>query len=202
MQANGTGIHWHGIRQLGTNTQDGVDGITECPLAPGDTTTYTFQATQFGTSWYHSHLSAQYGDGIVGAIVINGPAAANYDIDLGPYMISDWYYVTSWQQNARANANLQRFTGPGNADTILINGTNKSPSGATGRYSKITLTPGKKYRLRLINSSVDNIIRVSLDNHPLTVITSDFVPVKSYVANSILLGIGKRSCPSMGFMVD
>lgn len=30
MQHNGTSIHWHGLRQLGSNIQDGVNGITEC----------------------------------------------------------------------------------------------------------------------------------------------------------------------------
>lgn len=89
MPQNASGIHWHGIRQLNTNPMDGVGGITECmvlkdefsttsanfqtgPLAPGQTTTYTFHATQFGTTWYHSHFSAQYGDGIVGALIIRG----------------------------------------------------------------------------------------------------------------------------------
>jgi FtsP/CotA-like multicopper oxidase with cupredoxin domain len=43
---NGTGIHWHGVRQWHTPSQDGVPGITECPLAPGDTKVYNFQATQ------------------------------------------------------------------------------------------------------------------------------------------------------------
>lgn len=30
MQYNGTSLHWHGIRQLGTVKQDGVPGLTEC----------------------------------------------------------------------------------------------------------------------------------------------------------------------------
>lgn len=59
-------------------------------LAAGDAKTYTFKATEYGTTWYHSHFSAQYGDGTVGAIVINGPASANYDTDLGTYTLSDW----------------------------------------------------------------------------------------------------------------
>jgi FtsP/CotA-like multicopper oxidase with cupredoxin domain len=46
LQNNGTGLHWHGIRQLNTNSQDGAPGLTECPLAPGDSKTYKFQATQ------------------------------------------------------------------------------------------------------------------------------------------------------------
>lgn len=50
MLDNGTSIHWHGVRQFHSTGDDGVNGITECPLAPGDTKTYTFLVTQFGTS--------------------------------------------------------------------------------------------------------------------------------------------------------
>lgn len=32
MHDNGTGIHWHGIRQLHSTGMDGVDGITECTV--------------------------------------------------------------------------------------------------------------------------------------------------------------------------
>ena len=32
MQDNGTGIHWHGIRQLGSVQMDGTAGITECKI--------------------------------------------------------------------------------------------------------------------------------------------------------------------------
>ena len=56
---NGTTIHWHGIRQLNNFQNDGVNGITQCPTPPGKDFTYTFQVTQYGTSWYHSHYSLQ-----------------------------------------------------------------------------------------------------------------------------------------------
>jgi FtsP/CotA-like multicopper oxidase with cupredoxin domain len=29
---NGTAIHWHGLRQFHTNWQDGVAGVTQCPI--------------------------------------------------------------------------------------------------------------------------------------------------------------------------
>lgn len=48
MQDNGTSIHWHGVRQLDSTGSDGVNGVTECALAPGQTRTYTFLCTQFG----------------------------------------------------------------------------------------------------------------------------------------------------------
>ena len=54
LQYNGTSMHWHGIRQWHSNQMDGTNGVTECPLAPGQSRTYTFLCTQFGTSWYHS----------------------------------------------------------------------------------------------------------------------------------------------------
>lgn len=56
---NGTSIHWHGIRQFENSQYDGVASITQCPLAPGDSSTYTWKATQYGTTWYHSHFSMQ-----------------------------------------------------------------------------------------------------------------------------------------------
>lgn len=80
LKTNGTDMHWHGFRQLGSNEMDGSPGVTECPIPPGGKKVYRFRATQYGTSWYHSHHSVQYGDGIVGPIIINGPASANYDI--------------------------------------------------------------------------------------------------------------------------
>lgn len=189
MQHNGTSIHWHGLRQLNSVTQDGVNGITECALAPGDAKTYQFKATEYGTSWYHSHFSGQYGDGVIGSMVINGPATANYDIDLGPYILQDWYYITAYQAGARA------FNGglggpPPTGDNILINGTNRNAAGG-GNYNRVSITRGKKYRLRIINTAIDAGFVVSLDGHPFQVISHDFVPVVPYTTNYLKVAIGK-----------
>ena len=56
-----------------------------------------------------------------------------------------------------ADGNLHRGGPPPFADTVLINGTNKNRFGG-GRYSNVKLTPGKKHRLRLINTAVDNSV--------------------------------------------
>jgi FtsP/CotA-like multicopper oxidase with cupredoxin domain len=191
LQHNGTSIHWHGLRQLNSNTQDGTNGVTECALAPGDIKTYQFQATEYGTSWYHSHFSHQYGDGVVGMIQINGPATANYDVDLGVMPMSDWYYQTTFQAASQAFQASQQGLGPPAPDNILINGTAKSASG-TGAYNTITIQSGKRYRLRLINTSVDSNLRVNLDGHPFQVIATDFVPVVPYSTTYLSIGIGQR----------
>lgn len=46
LSTNGTTIHWHGMRQFGTNPMDGVNGVTQCPIAEGDEFTYRFNATR------------------------------------------------------------------------------------------------------------------------------------------------------------
>lgn len=35
-----TALHWHGIHQNGTTQMDGVPGVTQCPVAPGQSMTY------------------------------------------------------------------------------------------------------------------------------------------------------------------
>ncbi|KAH8912965.1 Cu-oxidase-domain-containing protein [Coniochaeta sp. PMI_546] len=192
-----TSIHWHGVRQLNSNTQDGSSGITECPIPPGSSKTYSFLATQYGTSWYHSHFSSQYGNGVLGPIVINGPASANYDIDLGPLMISDWYYgavdTIMHRVNDPTNPYIPGFPGaPPPSDNILFNGVNRNPLGAGGSYKKITLTPNKLHLVRLINPSVENTFTVSLVGHSMQIVATDFVPVTPQTVTSLYMGVGQR----------
>jgi len=89
MVNNGTAIHWHGVRQLNSLLADGVPGVTQCPIAPGESMTYEFRATQYGSSWYHSHFSLQYSEGLFGGMIINGPANGDYDEDLGTLLLQD-----------------------------------------------------------------------------------------------------------------
>ncbi|CAL3968634.1 unnamed protein product [Diplocarpon coronariae] len=189
MQDNGTSIHWHGFTQVGTNTEDGVNGVTECPIAPGSTRTYRFRATQ-----YHSHFSHQYGDGIVGTMVIHGPSSADYDLDLGPVAITDFYYeqMTALGGVADGSVIIPGHFGPPTPDNGLINGAIMNPAKTGGHYFNTTLIPGKKYKLRLVNTAVDNAFMVSLDSHKLTVIQADFVPIVPYETDWIFVAIGQR----------
>src|SRR3954466_2800176 len=48
-----TSIHWHGI--ILPNGMDGVSGLTQPPIKPGETFKYEFTLKQHGTHMYHSH---------------------------------------------------------------------------------------------------------------------------------------------------
>ena len=83
LHEEGTSIHWHGMLQrhdeniLGGAVGpwfDGVPSVGQCPIAPGSDFTYRFIANPYGTSWYHSHYSAQYADGLFGAMIVHGSA--------------------------------------------------------------------------------------------------------------------------------
>lgn len=50
---------------------------------------------------------------------------------------------------------------------------------------------GKRYLLRLINTSVDTTFVFSIDNHWLEVISADFVPIHPYKVDHIVIGIGR-----------
>jgi FtsP/CotA-like multicopper oxidase with cupredoxin domain len=86
-----TSIHWHGFRQLGTPTMDGVEGVAREPIPPGGSFVYDFVAAPAGTHWYHSHVGVQYGDGLIGPFVVaeESPIAA-YDRD-EVLLINDWF---------------------------------------------------------------------------------------------------------------
>ncbi|POS75460.1 laccase [Diaporthe helianthi] len=194
LPVNGTAIHWHGIRQLNSVAADGVPGVTQCPIAPGTSLTYSFHLTQYGTSWYHSHLSLQYGMGVLGPMIINGPATADYDEDLGALMLQDWSHETAFSlwDTAKQGA-------PPTVENGLINGTNTyncrstdACTGTVGRKFETSFEAGKKYRIRLINGATDGHFQFSIDGHSLTVIANDLVPIKPHAADSVLLSMGQR----------
>ena len=184
LTANGTSIHWHGMRQLHSVQMDGVNGLTECPIAPGQAKTYTFKAVEYGSSWYHSHYTIQYGEGLVGNIKIHGPSSANYDVEAGFVQLTDWWQTPLFTVFARV------LRGPPLSDGVLVNG--KGKLNGTGSYSEISLEKGKKNKLTLNNVGNNVYFHVSIDNHPMTVVAVDFVPVEPYTVESLTISVGQR----------
>ncbi|KAL4728117.1 hypothetical protein ACLX1H_004852 [Fusarium chlamydosporum] len=187
---NGTTIHWHGLRQLESFEMDGVNGVTQCPIAPGDSYTYTFRAVQYGTSWYHSHYSLQYADGLAGPITIYGPSSASWDEGRDPILITDWSHRSafqSWQRELVPNNPTRPMM-----NGVLINGVGNFAGSFPRERFNMTVEKGKKYILRVINTSVDTTWIFSIDNHNFTVMSTDFVPIHPYDVDHIVVGIGQR----------
>ncbi|CAK4033978.1 hypothetical protein AC578_435 [Lecanosticta acicola] len=204
MPNNGSTLHFHGVRQHYTNEMDGVPSITQCPIAPGDSLTYTFTASNYGSSWYHSHFAIQTYEGIFGPMTIHGPAAEEYDFE-ETVVVQDWSHATvdSMYQAAETvddgPPDPDPNHGPRTLDTGLINGMNiwgsdegYNSNGATGQRWEMNVVSGKTYRLRLVNAAIQSTFKFYIDGHKFKVIANDFVPIVPYETNIVNINIGQR----------
>ncbi|ETW84662.1 laccase [Heterobasidion irregulare TC 32-1] len=187
-----TSIHWHGLFQHGTNWADGPSFVNQCPIVPGNSFVYSFDAPgQAGTWWYHSHLSAQYCDGLRGPLVIydpNDPHAGLYDVDDENTVITlgDWYHYLSTNPPA---------SGPPAPSSILINGLGRyisGPADETAPLAVVGVEQGKRYRFRLVSISCDSGVDFSIDQHNLTIIEADGSNTEPLVVDSVTILAGQR----------
>jgi FtsP/CotA-like multicopper oxidase with cupredoxin domain len=114
---------------------------------------------------------------MVGPIIINGPTTANYDIDLGALPLTDWYHQPMFELLA------SRPTVPPTSQTLLVNGT---------QTAKLSFTPGKKHLLRFINTGINQFFHIGIDGHKMQVVMVDFVAVKPFTADNLVLAVGQR----------
>jgi FtsP/CotA-like multicopper oxidase with cupredoxin domain len=77
---DGVTLHWHGVDV--PNAEDGVAGVTQDAVRPGQSFVYRFVVTTAGTYWYHSHQVSheQVRDGLFGALVVDGDGIRS-DVD-------------------------------------------------------------------------------------------------------------------------
>lgn len=82
-------IHWHGYPLL--SAMDGVPGVNQDSVRPGETFTYEFSADVAGTYWYHSHQEGakQVDKGLYGALVVEPKDEPKPDRDF-TLILDEW----------------------------------------------------------------------------------------------------------------
>src|SRR5437764_381734 len=131
----------------------------------------------------------RYRDGVFGAIKINGPASAPYDIDLETVFLSDWSHDTVDTLYDAASSSVGT---PYPMNNGLINGKNVNKATGSGSRYEMKFTAGKYHRIRFINSAIDTMFQVALDEHEMTVIAADFVPIKPFNTETLTIASGQR----------
>ncbi|TVY28515.1 Laccase-2, partial [Lachnellula hyalina] len=186
----GTAIHWHGLSMKGVNEMDGVVGVTQCAIAPGQHFTYKFkiQDDQAGTFWYHAHSDVQRADGLYGAFVVHKPAVSGssekaifeYNEDLA-LMVGDWYHRSA-QEVQDYYTEATNFGLEPAPDSIVING-----QGSFNCSMEIPARPiecksvemqqlrlsGEFTRLRIINTGALTGFSLSISGHIMTLFQVD-----------------------------
>jgi FtsP/CotA-like multicopper oxidase with cupredoxin domain len=70
-------VHWHGLTP--PSAQDGVPGLSQPALAPGESYAYDFPLTRAGTFWMHSHQGLQYARLLAAPLIVADPQESSHD---------------------------------------------------------------------------------------------------------------------------
>ena len=87
-----TSVHWHGL--LLPNGMDGVQGLNQPPIGPGETWAYEYTIRQHGTHMYHPHSDemVQMAMGMMGFFIIHPkkPRRPKVDRDFAIFL-QEWF---------------------------------------------------------------------------------------------------------------
>jgi FtsP/CotA-like multicopper oxidase with cupredoxin domain len=203
-----TTIHWHGLDV--PNAMDGVPGLTQKPVKPGERFVYEFEARPAGTRWYHTHFDEhrQMDLGLVAPLIIepraSEPMAYDRDVTL---VLDDWATGTgrpvpttdagtaggrgsaggmmSGMMGGRGMGGMMGGRGMGgmmrNADEPAYDVM--TINGKTyPAIDPLRVKKGERVRLRIVNASAEHTHVVWLAGHSLRVTHTDGNPLAAPVA--------------------
>ncbi len=179
-----TTVHWHGIRL--PIAMDGVPGLTQPPIRPGETFVYEFTPPDAGTFWYHPHANSlqQLGRGMAGALIIEEPNPVPVDRDI-VWLLADW----------RLRSDAQIASGFGNPMEAAMSGRIGNTVTVNGAASEgVRVRAGERIRLRLINGSLARIMALRFEGHRPMVVAFDGQPCDPHEPERgrVLLGPAMR----------
>ncbi|RUW60736.1 multicopper oxidase family protein [Mesorhizobium sp. M7A.F.Ca.US.008.03.1.1] len=161
-----TTVHWHGIRL--PNAMDGVPGLTQAPIKPGESFTYEFTPPDAGTFWYHPHADSlqQIGRGLAGALVVEEADPIVVDRDL-LWTLQDWRLTKDGQIAPGFGSMMDAAMSGRVGNIVTING---APPGDQ------TVRAGERVRLRLVNAALARMMALRFEGHRPIIVAIDGQP--------------------------
>jgi FtsP/CotA-like multicopper oxidase with cupredoxin domain len=136
-------IHWHGFEDhIG---YDGMPGISQEPVKPGESFVYNFNIKQEGTYFYHSHMAMQEMAGMLGAFIMHPK------VPYRPHCEKD--FVIHLQEYAVLANSTTPNTMMMEFNWLLLNGK-AGPSS-----TPLIVRQGDRVRIRFVN--------LGMDHHPM-----------------------------------
>ncbi len=154
-----TAIHWHAL--LIPNGMDGIGGLTQKPIEPGETFLYEFTLHQHGTFMYHSHHNemVQIALGLMGLFIIHPrEGAIKVDRDYA-ILLSEW----------RIEAGASR---PNPMEMTDFNVFTFNARSFPGTESLLAKT-GDRVRIRIANLSPTDHHPIHIHGHHFKVVATD-----------------------------
>ncbi len=159
-------VHWHGLRV--PNAMDGVAGLTQAPVAPGDTFSYAFDLPDAGTFWYHPHQRSveQIGRGLYGPLIVEETEPIRVDRE-EVWVLDDWRMT----EEAAIVEDFDNFHDKSHAgrigNTVTLNGVIPET---------FPVKSGERIRLRLINAANARFFALKFTGHRPQLIALDGQP--------------------------
>jgi len=176
-----TTIHWHGV--LLPAGMDGVTGLTQKPIPPGETWKYEFDLRQHGTLMYHSHFDemTQIAMGMMGFFIIHPKQPT------GPKVDRDYaLFLSEWDIPA----------GTSKPNTLTMNEFNvltmnsKAFPGTTPIVAKL----GERVRIRLANLGPMDHHPIHLHGYRFWITGTEAGPIPEsarYLTTTVLVAVGQ-----------
>ena len=162
-----TSIHWHGVRI--DNAMDGVPGLTQDAVPPGESFDYIFTVPDAGSFWYHTHNRTweQLARGLYGLLIVEDDDDQLFDRDI--YLaIDDWKLTQQGQIEETSLGDLHAWAHEGRLGNWLTVNGQSNP--------EIAIKPGERVRIRMANTANARVFefafsglslqQIALDGHP------------------------------------
>jgi manganese oxidase len=176
----GTSVHWHGI--LLPNGMDGVAGLNQKIIKPGETFKYEFTLVQHGTHMYHSHHDemTQMGLGTMGIFIIHPRHSERRPERDFAFMLMEWRVDVG---AARPNPNEM-------TDFNLFTFNAKAFPATAPMVAKL----GERVRIRLGNVAAQNHHPIHLHGYQFPIVETDGGQIPESAQQretTVLTGIGQ-----------
>ena len=188
-------IHWHGIRI--DNAMDGVAGLTQEAVAPGEGFDYRFVLPDAGTFWYHPHNRSweQVARGLYGLLIVEEAEPPSFDQDL-VFLADDWRLTAEGSIDEASFGRMMDWSHAGRlGNWLTINGRSQPD---------IAVKAGERIRLRLANTATARVMNFRVPRHDLQVIALDGQPVAPHrpARDHIVLAPGARCDLALDMALD
>ncbi len=145
---------------------DGVPGVTQPPIQPGDSFVYEFAPKDAGTFWFHPHVrgSEQVERGLFGVLIVEDVPALAYSQDV-VWVLDDWRLTKDGTAvDPRFNTGRDLMHDGRWGQMITVNGK---------LNHELIVKPGERIRLRMVNTSNARVYAPNFDGLDAKVIAVD-----------------------------
>ena len=158
-------IHSHGVRV--DNAFDGVAGVTQDPVKPGESFVYTLKFPDVGVYWYHPHIREDYAQelGLYGNFLVT-PSQKDYwgEVDREETLFLDDIQIKNGKTDPFSKSTVDHTLMGRFGNTMLINGNDNY---------KLSVRQGERVRFYLTNAANSRVFNFAIPNARMKLVGSD-----------------------------